>query len=184
MENTCSTPLSAAQKRGLAVLAMAMLVGSLGVSVATIALPALARDFSVPVAHLQWVVLAYLLSVTVTIVAGGRLGDLVGNRPVVLVGLGVFSLASAVCALAPTPGTLIAARAVQGIGGAILMALPISIIRDTVPKERTGAAMGLMGTMSAIGTALGPSLGGLIIAWSGWRAAFLLLALAGSRSSR
>lgn len=179
METTRPTRLSPSEKRGLVALAMAMLIGSLGVSVATVALPALARDFSVPVAQLQWVVLAYLLSVTVTVVAGGRLGDLAGNRPVLLAGLGVFSLASAACALAPSPGALIAARAAQGIGGAILMALPVSIIRDTVPKERTGAAMGLMGTMSAIGTALGPSLGGLIIAWSGWRAAFLLLTVAG-----
>lgn len=180
MENNCPPAIAPAHGRGLAALALAMLLASLGVSVATVALPTLARDFSAPVAHVQWVILAYLLAVTVAIVSGGRLGDLIGHRPVLLAGLGVFAAASAACAAAPTLGALIVARAAQGVGGAILMALPISIIRDMVPKERTGAAMGLMMTMSAVGTALGPSLGGLMIAWSGWRAAFLVLAIVGA----
>ena len=145
-----------AGSRGLAVLAVAILLASLGVSIATVALPTLAQAFTTPMASVQWVVLAYLLSVTVAIVAGGRMGDLFGHRRVLLVGLAVFAAASAGAAVAPTLGVLIAARAAQGIGGAILMALPMSIARETVPTERTGAAMGLLGSMSAIGTALGP----------------------------
>lgn len=180
MASASSPPVSATQRRGLAALALAILLASLGVSIVTVALPALARDFSAPAGQLQWVVLAYLLSVTVAILAAGRLGDLVGNRTIFLAGLGVFTMAAAACAVAPTPDALIAARVAQGVGGAILMALPISIIRETVPNERTGAAMGLMGTMSAVGTALGPSFSGLIIAWSEWRWAFLLLATAGA----
>ncbi|MCB9957724.1 MAG: MFS transporter [Rhodospirillaceae bacterium] len=159
------------------VLAAAMLLASLGISVATVALPTLARAFATSVSAVQWVVLAYLLSVTVAIVMGGRLGDLFGHRRVLLVGLALFAAASAVAAAAPTLGVLIAARAAQGIGGAVLMALPLSIARDTVAADRTGAAMGLLGSMSAIGTALGPSLGGALIAWQGWRAPFLLLAV-------
>ncbi|MCA8909333.1 MAG: MFS transporter [Rhodospirillaceae bacterium] len=168
-----------AGSRGLAVLAVAILLASLGVSIATVALPTLAQAFTTPMASVQWVVLAYLLSVTVAIVAGGRMGDLFGHRRVLLVGLAVFAAASAGAAVAPTLGVLIAARAAQGIGGAILMALPMSIARETVPTERTGAAMGLLGSMSAIGTALGPSVGGALIAWQGWRASFVLLALLG-----
>lgn len=160
----------------LAALAGAMLLASLGVSIATVALPTLTRDFSAPVAAVQWVVLAYLISVTVTIVLAGRLGDLLGQRRVLIAGLALFTGASALCAAAPTLGMLIAGRAMQGIGGAILMALPVSLIRETVPRERTGSAMGLLGTMSAIGTALGPSLGGVLIAGFGWRAAFVALA--------
>lgn len=162
---------------GIAALAMAMLLASLGVSIATVALPALARDFALPVTGAQWVVLAYLLSVTVSIVTAGRLGDLIGHRRVLLAGLAIFAVASALCSIAPTIGMLIAARVAQGVGGAILMALPVSLIRETVAKERTGSAMGLLGTMSAIGTALGPSLGGIVIAGPGWRATFLILAL-------
>lgn len=161
----------------VAALAMAMLLAALGISIVTVALPTLTRDFALPVTGAQWVVLAYLLSATVAIVMAGRLGDLFGHRRILLAGLVVFGAASAVCSVAPTIGMLIAARVVQGVGGAILMALPVSIVRAVVVKERTGSAMGLLGTMSAIGTALGPSLGGIVIVWSGWRATFLILAL-------
>lgn len=166
--------------RILGPLALAVLLASLGVSIATIALPSLARHFLAPVTQVQWVILAYLLSITVVIVSASRLGDLLGHVRVLLAGIGIFTAASAMCAMAPTLGVLIAARAGQGVGGAILMAVPIAIIRDTVAKERMGAAMGLMGTMSAIGTALGPSIGGLVIAWAGWRWSFLLLAMLGA----
>ncbi|BCP51731.1 MFS transporter [Kaistia sp. 32K] len=156
-------------------LAGAMLLASLGTSMASVALPTLSRAFSAPVSNVQWVVLAYLITGTVVIVSAGRLGDRLGHRRVMIAGLALFAVASILCAAAPTLGTLIAARAVQGIGGAILMALPISIVRETVAKERVGSAMGLLGTMSAIGTALGPSLGGLLLAGFGWRSAFVLL---------
>lgn len=163
----------------MAALAGATLLSSLGVSIATVALPTLARDFSAPVLSVQWVILAYLVSATVTIVLAGRFGDLFGHRRVLGAGLFLFACASVICAAAPSLGLLIAGRTVQGIGGAILMALPVSLIRETVPRERTGSAMGLIGTMSAIGTALGPSLGGILIAGFGWRAGFVALAGAG-----
>ncbi len=166
--------------RILGPLALAVLLASLGVSIATVALPTLARHFLAPVSQVQWVILAYLLSITVVIVSAARLGDLLGHGRVLLAGIGVFTVASAICATAPTLGVLIAARAGQGVGGAILMAVPVAIIRDMVARERMGAAMGLMGTMSAIGTALGPSVGGLVIAWAGWRWSFLLLAMLGA----
>lgn len=161
----------------LIALAGAILLASLGISITSIALPTLSAVFSAPVAAIQWVVLIYLISVTVTIVLAGRCGDLFGHRFMLITGLIIFAIASMLCAIAPTLGTLIAARAVQGIGGAILMALPMSIIRSIVAKERTGAAMGLLGTMSSIGTALGPSLGGVMIAHFGWRSTFILLAV-------
>lgn len=163
----------------LAALAPTVLLGSLGISIATVALPTLTRAFSAGVADVQWVILVYLLSATVTIVQAGRLGDLFGHRRVLIAGLVIFAVASLAAAGAPTLGLLIAARAAQGIGGAILMALPISIVRDTIAVDRTGSAMGLLGTMSAVGTALGPSVGGLIISGFGWRAAFIGLAILG-----
>jgi len=166
-------------KRGwpaLAALAGATLLASLGISVVSVALPALADAFSASLPDIQWVVLAYLISVTAAIVTAGWLGDLFGHRSVMIAGLGIFAIASALCATAPTLAALIAGRAIQGIGGAILMALPISIARATVARDRVGAAMGLFGTMSAIGTALGPSLGGVLIASFGWRSIFVLLA--------
>lgn len=160
----------------LAALAGATLLASLAVSIASVALPTLSRVYSAPVSSVQWIVLAYLISATVAIVLAGRLGDLFGHRRVLIAGLLLFAVASVFCAVAPTLEALIAARAAQGIGGAILTALPLSIVRDTIAKERTGSAMGLLGTMSAIGTALGPSLGGILMAGFGWRAGFVLLA--------
>lgn len=163
----------------LTALAGAMLLASLGTSIATVALPGLARAFPATVAELQWVVLAYLLAVTVTIVVAGRLGDLHGDRRLLIGGLAVFTLASTLCAASNSLAMLIAARALQGLGGAVLMAMPMSIARNAVAAGRTGIVMGMLGTMSAIGTGLGPSLGGILMENFGWQAAFLLLTGAG-----
>ncbi|MBP2445768.1 MFS family permease [Rhizobium leguminosarum] len=118
--------------------------------------------------------LAYLLAITTLIVSVGRLGDVTGRRRLLLIGILLFTLASVLCGLTPTLWLMIAARALQGLGAAIMMALTMAFVGDTVPKARTGSAMGLLGTMSAIGTALGPSLGGLMIACFGWPAIFLV----------
>ncbi len=162
-------------RRALPALALSMLLASLGVSIANVALPTLARAFASPFQSVQWVILAYLLAVTVMSVAVGRLGDLVGHRRVLLAGLALFTLASAACGLAQGLGVLIAARLVQGLGAATMMAITIALVRETVQGGRTGSAIGLMGTVSAVGTALGPSLGGLLLAGFGWRALFLIL---------
>ena len=164
-----------AGRTGLAGLALSMLTASLGVSIANVALPTLAQALDVPFQAVQWVVLAYLLAVTVAIVGAGRLGDALGRRRVLSAGLVLFALASAASALAPSFDLLIAGRALQGLGAAVLMALTLALVRETVAAERTGAAMGLLGTTSAIGTALGPSMGGLLIAAAGWRAVFIVL---------
>lgn len=156
-------------------LALAMLLASLGISIANVALPTLAQSFTAPFQAVQWVIISYLLAVTIMIVSVGRLGDIVGHRRVLLAGICLFTVASFLCGIAPTLWMLIVARAGQGLGAAILLALTVALVRDTVPKERTGSAMGLLGTMSAIGTALGPALGGVLIAGPGWRAIFLIL---------
>ena len=158
----------------LASLAMAMLLSSLGTSIANVGLPTLAKVFGATFQAVQWVVLAYLLAITTLVVSVGRLGDLVGRRRLLLAGVILFTVASAASGLAPTLGWLIAARAAQGLGAAVMMALTVAFVGQVVPKARTGRAMGLLGTMSAIGTALGPSLGGVLIATLGWRALFLV----------
>ena len=165
----------------LAIIALsgAVLLASMAVSITAIALPALSRAMDAPVAAVQWVVLIYLLSVTITIVLAGRCADLFGHRFILLTGLTIFTGSSLLCAIAPNLTTLIIARAIQGIGGAVLMALPVSILRGLVSSEHTGSAMGLLASMSAIGTALGPALGGLLIAGFGWRSAFILLTVCG-----
>ena len=158
----------------LASLSLSMLLSSLGTSIANVGLPTLAQVFNASFQHVQWIVLAYLLAITTLIVSVGRIGDITGRRRLLLVGIGVFTLASALCGLAPTLWLLIGARALQGIGAAIMMALTMAFVGETVTKAKTGSAMGLLGTMSAIGTAMGPSLGGLLIDGFGWQAIFLI----------
>ncbi|WP_377811782.1 MFS transporter (plasmid) [Azospirillum sp. A29] len=159
---------------GLAGLALAMLLSSLGISIANVGLPALALAFDAPFREVQWVVLAYLLAITTLIVGVGRLGDIVGRRRLLLAGIALFTVGSAASAAASGLWMLVAARAVQGLGAAAMMALATAFVGDAVPKERIGRAMGLMGTTSAVGTALGPTLGGLLIAAFGWPAIFLV----------
>jgi EmrB/QacA subfamily drug resistance transporter len=158
----------------LAGLSLSILLSSLGTSIANVALPTLAQAFDASFQQVQWIVLAYLLAITTLIVSVGRLGDLLGRRRLLLAGILLFTIASALCGMAPTLWLLIAARAAQGLGAAIMMALAMALVGDTVPKAKTGRAMGLLGTMSAIGTALGPTLGGLLISGFGWRAIFLV----------
>ena len=158
----------------LAGLSLSMLLSSLGTSIANVGLPTLAQAFTASFQEVQWIVLAYLLAITTLIVSVGRLGDITGRRRLLLAGIFLFTVASVLCGFAPTLWLLIAARAAQGLGAAVMMALTLAFVGETVPKAKTGSAMGLLGTMSAIGTALGPSLGGVLIAGLSWRAIFLV----------
>ncbi|MGD9851414.1 MAG: MFS transporter [Nitrospirales bacterium] len=158
----------------LVSLSLSMLLSSLDTSIANVALPMLAQAFTASFQEVQWVILAYLLAATSLIVSVGRLGDITGRRRLLLAGIFLYTVASVLCGLAPSLWLLIAGRMVQGLGGAIMMALTLAFVGETVPKAKTGSAMGLLGTMSAIGTALGPSLGGVLIAVSGWQAIFLI----------
>lgn len=158
----------------LASLSLSMLMASLDTSIAHAGLPTLAGVFSASFQEVQWIVLAYLLAITTLIVSAGRLGDVIGRRKLLLWGIWLFTVASLLCGFAPTLWLLIAARAAQGLGAAAMMALTVAFVSETVPKAKTGSAMGLLGTMSAVGTTLGPSVGGVLIAGLGWRTIFLV----------
>lgn len=163
----------------LTSLALTALLSSLGTSIANVGLPTLAQAFEASFQQIQWVVLAYLLATTTLIVSAGRLGDLFGRRRMLLVGIALFSSASLLCALAPSLALLIAARAVQGLGAALMMSLAMALVGESMAKEKTGSAMGILGTVSALGTAMGPSLGGVLIDACGWPMIFLLTAALG-----
>ncbi|OHX12693.1 MFS transporter [Chromobacterium sphagni] len=169
-----STVLPPAARWALASLSLSTLMPSLDTSIANAGLPALAQALNASFQQAQWIVLAYLLAITTLIVSVGRLGDLLGRRRLLLAGIVLFSAASLLCGMAPTLGLLIAARAAQGLGAAIMLALTVAMLGEAVPRDKAGSAMGLLGTMSAIGTTLGPSLGGLLIDGLGWRAIFLV----------
>ncbi|MBC3806194.1 MFS transporter [Undibacterium seohonense] len=161
-------------KLALAALSLSALLSSLSTSSANVALPELARSFDVSMQVVQWVVLAYLLAITTLIVSVGRLGDLFGRRRLLLTGLFVFTMASSLCAIASDIYVLIAARALQGSGAATMMALAMALVTETVAEDQTGSAMGLLGSMSAIGTALGPTIGGSLIFGLGWPSIFYI----------
>lgn len=169
-----SEPRPGRRPLAFAALSLVMLLSSLGTSVANVALPTLEDAFAASFGQVRWVVLAYLLTVTTLVVGAGRLGDALGRRRVLTAGVAMFCAASALCAAAPALWVLVGARALQGVGAAAMMALSLALAADAVPESRTGAAMGLLGSTSAMGTALGPSLGGLLIAGPGWRTIFLV----------
>lgn len=166
--------MSTSSRWTLGGLSLTLLMSSLDTSIANAALPALARAFDAPFQAVRWVVLAYLLALTTLTVVAGRLGDVVGRRRLLLTGIATFTVASLVCGTAPTLTVLLVARSAQGLGAAGMMALAVALAGDAVPAGRTGRAMGLLGTMSALGTTLGPSVGGVLTARFGWESIFLV----------
>ncbi|WP_145592020.1 MFS transporter [Yersinia rochesterensis] len=155
-------------------LALPMLLSSLATSIANVGLPTLTQALNASFQDAQWVVLAYLLAITTSAISIGRMGDIINKRLLLKTGIGLFTAASVGCALAPTMGMLIAARVLQGLGAAAMMTLTLALVGEAVSQEKTGRAMGILGTVSAIGTALGPALGGMLIAGAGWPAMFLI----------
>ena len=112
----------------LACLSLAMLLSTLSTSIANVALPTLAQTFSAAFQDVQWVVLAYLLAITTLVVGAGRFGDIFGPRRLLIAGFAVFAAGSALSSAAPTLGWLIAARAVQGVGAAVMMSLSLALV--------------------------------------------------------
>src|SRR5262249_32496159 len=136
-----STDLTPSIGWALVSLSLSMLLSSLGTSIANVALPTLAQAFAASFQDVQWVVLAYLLAITPLIVSVGRLGDIAGRRRLLLAGFALFTLASGLCSVAPTLWWLVGARAAQGLGAAIMMALTLAFVGETVAKDKTGSAM-------------------------------------------
>jgi EmrB/QacA subfamily drug resistance transporter len=157
---------------GVAVLGSAM--AFLEATVTNVALPTIGRDLGTGVSGLQWVLNGYLLTLASLILLGGALGDRYGRRRVFVVGVVWFSIASAVCAAAPSVSVLIAARVVQGIGGALLTPASLAIIRSTFAPDDRGRAIGAWSALTGIGATLGPLLGGYLIGAVSWRAIFLI----------
>jgi EmrB/QacA subfamily drug resistance transporter len=143
-------------------------------TVVNVALPAIGRDFQTGLQGLQWTVSAYLLTLGSLLLLGGALGDVYGRRKVFVIGVAVFTVASILCGVAPAPGFLIAARAAQGVGGALLVPESLAIISAVFrPKDR-GPAIGAWSGLSAVATAGGPFLGGYLVDAASWRWVFLI----------
>src|SRR5260221_7380879 len=139
-----------------------------------VALPTIGRNLGASLGGLQWTVTAYTLTLAGLILLGGALGDLLGRRRIFVLGVGWFALAAAVCGLAPSIGVLIAARTLQGIGGALLTPGSLAIIQATFAAEDRPRAVGAWSGLGGVAGAAGPLLGGWIVQTAGWRWVFLL----------
>jgi EmrB/QacA subfamily drug resistance transporter len=169
--------IALASARGKWVLVATVLgsgLAAIDATVVGIALPAIGRDFRVGLDSLQWIVTGYTLTLAGLLLVGGALGDRYGRRRIFVVGVAWFALASLLCGLAPTAGVLIAARALQGVGAALLTPSSLAIIEATFTPDDRSRAIGAWSGLGGLATAVGPFLGGWLIAAANWRYIFLI----------
>ncbi|HEY7690894.1 MAG TPA: DHA2 family efflux MFS transporter permease subunit [Gaiellaceae bacterium] len=152
-----------------AATSLALVMVTLDNLVVTTALPVIRTDLHASLEGLEWTVNAYTLTFAVLLLTGAALGDRFGRRRMFAVGLGIFTVASAAAALAPSMGVLVAARAVQGAGGAIVMPLTLTILSAAVPAEKRGVALGAWGGIGGLAVALGPLVGGAVVSGLSWQ---------------
>src|SRR5207302_4630733 len=157
-----------------AISSVAVFMVTLDNLVVTTAIPVIRRDLHAGIGGLEWTVNAYTLTFAVLLLSGAALGDRFGRRRMLAIGLGIFTVASAAAALAPTIGALDAARAVQGLGGAIVMPLTLTILSGSVPPKRRGLALGAWGGISGLAIAFGPLVGGAVVDGISWHWIFWL----------
>ncbi|WP_286235480.1 MFS transporter [Thalassotalea sediminis] len=163
-------------------LAITLFIPTLAMSIINVALPTLAIEFDVPIQRLNWMVTAYLLSIAILVVSAGAMGDQFGKKRVLRYGLGLFLSASVLGAFSTQLWMLIAARLLQGIGAALVLAQLFALAGEIFPSKKTGSVMGLMGAIAALGTALGPVLGGLAIKYANWPSIFWLMLPLGAKA--
>jgi EmrB/QacA subfamily drug resistance transporter len=157
-----------------AIVSIALFMVVLDNLVVTTALPSIRSDLGATIQSLEWTVNAYTLSFAVLLLTGAALGDRFGRRRMFVLGLALFTVASAAAALAPTTAALIAARAIQGVGAAVVTPLTLTLLADAFPAERRGLAIGAWSGISGLAVALGPLVGGAVVDGISWQWIFWL----------
>jgi EmrB/QacA subfamily drug resistance transporter len=156
------------------VTSLALVMVTLDNLVVTTALPVIRKDLGAGIEGLEWTVNAYTLTFAVLLLTGAALGDRFGRRRLFAIGLGIFTAASAAAALAPSIEALVAARALQGVGGAIVTPLTLTLLSAAVPAEKRGVALGAWGGIGGLAVALGPLVGGAVVSGLSWQWIFWL----------
>jgi EmrB/QacA subfamily drug resistance transporter len=157
-----------------AITSAAVFMATLDNLVVTTALPVIRKDLHASIESLEWTVNAYTLTFAVLLLTGAALGDRFGRRRMLAIGLGIFTVSSAAAALAPSAGALIAARAAQGVGGAIVTPLTLTILSAGVPANRRGAFIGAWSGIAGLAVAFGPLVGGAVVSGISWHWIFWL----------
>ncbi|MBN2502100.1 MAG: MFS transporter [Anaerolineales bacterium] len=158
----------------MAAVAMGVFLGTIDGSIVNVALPTLVRELNTDFPTVQWVVLGYLLAQATLMLSVGRMGDMVGKKPVYTIGFVVFTLGSVMCGLAPNVHLLIAFRIFQAIGASMTAALGMAIVTEAFPPNERGKALGIMGTIVSVGIAVGPTIGGMILGVFSWHWIFFV----------
>jgi EmrB/QacA subfamily drug resistance transporter len=153
-------------------VAVGTFMATLDGNIVAVALPTIGRELGVGIGRLEWIVNAYLLAISATLLTQGRLGDLLGLRTLFVAGMLVFTAGSALCGAAPSYGALVAARVFQALGASAMMAIAPAAVTAAFPPTQRGRALGGMGSVVALGLTAGPPLGGLILASLSWRWVF------------
>ncbi len=158
----------------LIVVSLGFFMTLLDLTIVNIAIPNMITKLHASLDGVLWVINAYALVLAVLLITCGRLGDLRGQRKLFIIGVALFTLASAACGFSPTVGWLIAFRAVQGVGAALLMPQTLALLTMIFPAERRGAAFGIWGAVAGVATIAGPTLGGLLVSAFDWRYIFFI----------
>ena len=168
------SPFSRDEKFVIAGCAISMLIVQMDWFALNLAIPAIARHFDVASTDLQWVVSGYMLAIGALMVTAGRLADIYGRRRIIVTGLVVFGVVSVLCGLAPNEIFLIAARVLHGVGAALIFPVSVAVVSSTFAGARQARAIGVVLGFAAIGTALGPFVGGTFSEYLDWRGVFFI----------
>jgi len=161
-------------KFAIAGISISLFMMNLDTSIVSVGLPTMIKSLKTTFASAQWFVLAYLLVLTALITAAGRLGDIVGKKKLYLAGIAIFTIASLLCGISNSAIFFILFRGLQGLGAALILALSMAIATELTPKKQLGKIMGVLSTITALGIASGPTIGGILLSTFGWQSMFLV----------
>jgi EmrB/QacA subfamily drug resistance transporter len=158
----------------LITLSLGFFMTLLDLTIVNVAIPDMRRGLHASLAQIGWVLNAYIIVLAVLMITAGRLGDLRGKRNLFIIGVAIFTLASAACGISHTAAELITARAVQGLGAALLLPQTMAVIIATFPAQRRGTALGIWGGVAGLAAVAGPTIGGMLVTWLDWRWIFFV----------